>query len=240
MPETHDWVLLSHLWQSRGFMNMPPDLALNLLSGLNIQPTGVPSDLTAAQEAFYARYRRYLEAVQHEGDPIQVVGLIRASLVAAPVYRNLTISDVEIDLDPANHIHNVRLSEKERDVVPRWEWWPFTFGVVWALLFHTENEYLRRPHLLWEEIHKLGRMWQRLRLSVALQHPNCSTTSFYLALYERLLGVRRDIAVREMHYILNIEERPGLRTHELAERPVLFTSAVDSLLSWTQQRLQLP
>lgn len=239
MGETPDWVSLSHLWQSRGFMNMPPDLALSLLSGLNVQPSGALSDPTAAQETFYQRYRTYLEAIQREDDPTPVVGLIRTSLMAVPVYRNLTISDVEIDLDPANHIHNVRLSEKERDVVPRWEWWSFTFGIVWALIFHVENEYLRRPHLLWDEIHKLGRMWQGLRLSVVFQSPTYTNTSFYLALYERLLGVRRDIAVREKHYISNIEERSGLKPHELAERSTLFTNAVDLLISWTQQHLQL-
>ena len=112
----------------------------------------------------------------------------------------------------------------------RWKYWNFSFFIFWSMLFHMENEWLRRPQLIWDKL---------ITLLEAI-HPETATTKdfkntywAYLALYERILGINHDKKNKYGCYTDNILNCPGLDLADKKERIILF----DEALEWIKHKL---
>lgn len=143
-----------------------------------------------------------------------------------PVYHNLTVDDIMIDLANREHpgFDDIAVNQRLK-VVWRWEGYPLSLAFYWAFLFHEHNLHLQHPQEIWDRIKGLWHKevwWPRL----------C------LACYERTLGVRHDIQTSQPHYVKNILEREGLSQEERSVRPPLFSSATTYLLQAIGEELE--
>lgn len=147
-------------------------------------------------------------------------------LKAKPVFHHFTVC--EIGIDDTGEVRSL-----QTNVEWRWEGFFYAFTVFWAFIFHTSNEDLKKPELLWQTIK------EHLATGFFCR-PEEGAMAFWLALYERLIAIRfRDVGHQEDHYFTNIVARPGLTPSEWRERPVLFREAIDYLLTQVVRELKV-
>lgn len=237
-----DFVPMAHLWQRHGFMNMRERFQMALFSGFQTPPVAdPPADSMPASERFIATCERWIREAGLSEDQTgwsRVSDLVPKVLVSQPGYRP-TIADVEWDLADFGGA-SVRLrAQVLEDVRLLWQYENYAFGVFWALFYHIENEYLRRPKVIAMEIANHTVIWS-LAGNVMENGLGVSVPAFALALYERLLGMYADQALGRQHHLGNIVNRQGLSVVEQQERPELFQKAIAYLLQDTLRRDILP
>jgi hypothetical protein len=223
-----DWIVLAHIWQRRGLMMMPPYI-INALRHAFSLPADPPFGEAKPESLFRDRClasgdsehtKKIIDRVCEQGYPLY-----------KPAYHLLTVSAIEVDIarfpDPA-----VRLARSASSLttVWRWKYWYPAFTVFWAHIFHTENEWLRRPERIWQEL-------ELIRHHFLSSEGVADDYHYYLALYERILGVQYDIRTKAPHYLVNIPDRIELKYAERAERPALFAQAVNFLREQVEQIL---
>ncbi len=138
------------------------------------------------------------------------------------------LSNIIVDLDTGQFS---RLNTKIMHPVWRWKYWNFSFLIFWSMLFHIENEWLRRPDLIWN---KLIKLLETIHPETEITNDFKNTYWAYLALYERILGIEHDEKKKFGCYTDNILNCPGLTLGERKERKVLF----DETLDWIKNKLQ--
>jgi len=154
-----------------------------------------------------------------------------------PVWHYLTVDEIEINMENFPSIE-VRLDPENLPSVKwRWTYWYPAFSWFWAFIYHTENEFLRRPKLIIDEINK------HTNTLVDLERKSDETSTayprFYLALYERVLALLYDIKTNHPHYVKNITHRKGLTPQEIEERPELFQEAVIFLKKRLEEEISI-
>lgn len=217
-------VRLADLWQRRGFMNMPDwmceVLAQAFASGRFREE---PSDVRAVQ-AYRSCVDRWREGgVEFDPDVLEKAGASRL-LVVQYSPPQFTIADVTLEVPG---YRNIGVSSGPGQL--RWRFYPFAFGIYWALFYHIESAYLARPKMMWDEL-----LWVARRVFCAdANFTPAGEKQLWLALLERTLGMEYDRRQELPHYIANISQRPGLRPEELEERVRVF----DFSVSWMKKRL---
>lgn len=234
---------VSQMWSNKGFMDMPEPLLLQCLAGLLSIPDREPDDFDelarASKERFLMCCERWvrgsgLRPELHRWDRMMTGRGEELPPIDAfyPTWslKTPTIADLDVGPDHPGRVYVTKTSGEER-----WLFYPYAFGIFWALLYHESTERLRRPDLVWRT---LDRHWNLATTQVRRDHTGLADLDdaffrqqFLFALYERVLGLHYDVAQNLAHYRANIAEREGLSPTEREERARVFQDAIDWFLS---------
>ncbi|MBI3956495.1 MAG: hypothetical protein HY340_00700 [Candidatus Kerfeldbacteria bacterium] len=244
-----DFVRLSHLWQRRGFMNMTDWFRTALFAGLNFHP--LPDELPTgavrlpendALDRYIANCTRWRQeagegTIPDANEHAAIIEKARRFSIGERGYRP-TVSEIEVELKSRYPLDtmfpSVRLVSGDHERLWRWPWEQFAFGAFWALFFHVENEFLRRPRLILDELMSLRDRWRGYR---GFDPDDPEGEWLWFALYERLLGILADEVQRKPHYVSNIVERVEYKPAEQRERVVLFHNATLDLMDHVRAAL---
>lgn len=235
-----DWVCLAHLWQNRGFMQMPQFILESLLYAfkegllLTFKFPPNPPDQKRPLDLFGNK------CLSYDNSEVTQQILKLAGDHNFPIYQSvwhpLTVNAIEANLNnyPKGQARIIQNNSLER--VWRWKFWYPAFTFFWALIFHVENEWLRRPEFIWQELTELAETFIANE-SDNIKYYSESEFHYYLALYERILGIQSDTNKVLPHYKTNILERIELSKSEREERPALFQRTINHIRQRLEEKL---
>lgn len=228
---------------------MPEDLFRLCLAGLLSTPDRESEDDfdQVSRERYQMACERWvlgsnLRPEQHRWETMLAVrdnGLpLLTTLYGAWTLKTPTIADLDVVPDDARRVYVTKAEGQER-----WLFYPYAFGIFWALLYHETMEHLRQPAELWATLERhLTLATERVRH----EHPGLDLDDaffreqFLFALYERILGLHYDMAQNLTHYRMNISVRAELVPTECKERVAAFKEAIDWLLDHVTSELLRP
>lgn len=230
MPE--DWIRLSHICQRCGVVGLPYYVISSLKDAFRL-PVENPLESKPDEKWFLRRCLGFHQDPKTEKIITEVID--KNLVVLRPVWHFLTVDEIEVNMKdwPTPKVRLVQ--EKHPKSIWRWKYWYPAFSFFWAFIFHTENEFLRRPEIIWQAIEKHTNDF--VNLERGEKETTEAYTQFYLALYERILGIFSDVEKSLPHYIKNIVESEDLKSEERKERPILFKQAIDFLCEKVEAKL---
>lgn len=222
---------LSELWPNKGFVEIPDDwqsaFFQALVSPPNARPRAADRDKFDVQEAWKAKCLQWMQEGEIDAEDVtwERVGALSNVLVHTWGRHKLTVDDVAVNVEqtPPFRILNSQ-------PIFSWAWHGWARGWFWALIYHLGNSQMRNPEATWTAVLRGARAYHALIPVQRRRQWEDEELCMYLALYERLLGLKRGIAKRPPHYIRNIVERGGLSREDRGYRARYFSQLVDALL----------